>query len=204
MCPAFFSDARFWMLLFRIDEDLARETREGPCPFCGEVLHGGCWRRKPRGATVDLPDEQSLRFSYCCSGDRCRRRVTPPSVRFLGRKVFVSVMVILVTALRQGPTPKGLRTLERLFGINRRTVGRWQKWWEEVFPSTALWKALKARLRTKSRALPPRSLLDRLKAYRSSSAFVRLLRLLSPHGAGPGFLKSIRDDNDPQKMRLPG
>jgi hypothetical protein len=184
LCPTSFFDARFWMLLFRIDEDLARETREGPCPFCGEVLHGAAWRRKPRGA--DLPEEQSLRFSFCCSGDRCRRRVTPPSLRFLGRKVFVGVMVILVTALRQGPTPSGLRKLEGLLGISRRTIARWQTWWEEIFPASGFWKELKDRL-SRSRALPERArqFIDRLRGHPSAHSLVRLLRSLALVAAGP-------------------
>ena len=184
MCPTFFFDARFWMLLFRIDEDPARETREGRCPFCGEVLHGASWKRKPRGA--DLPNGQSLRFSFCCSGDRCRRRVTPPSLRFLGRKVFVGVMVILVTALRQGPTPSGLRKLEGLLGISRRTIARWQKWWEEIFPASGFWKDLKDRL-SRSRALPERARqsIDRLRGHPSARLLVRLLRSLALFASGP-------------------
>jgi len=186
LCPTFFLDARFWMLLFRIDEDLARETRGGRCPFCGEVLHSASWRRKPRG--TDLPDEQSLRFSLCCSGDRCRRRVTPPSLRFLGRKVFVGVMVILVTALRQGPTPSGFRKLEGLFGISRRTIARWQKWWEEIFPASGVWREMKARL-SRSRVLPPRarSFVDRLRDSPSARSLVRLLRSFALLASGPGM-----------------
>jgi len=186
LCPTFFFDARFWMLLFRIDEDLARETREGRCPHCGEVLHSASWRRKPRG--TDLPDEQSLRFSFCCGGDRCRRRVTPPSLRFLGRKVYVGVMVILVTALRQGPTPRGFRKLEGLLGISRRTIARWQKWWEEIFPTSGFWKEMKDRL-SRSRVLPERarSFVDRLMGHLSARSLVRLLGSLALLASGPGM-----------------
>ena len=32
--------------------------------------------------------------------------MTPPSVRFLGRKVYLGAVVILISAMRQGPTPR--------------------------------------------------------------------------------------------------
>jgi hypothetical protein len=186
LCPAFLSDARFWMLLFRLDEDLAREAREGGCPSCCESLHSACYRRKSRGGPGHAASrEQGVRFSFCCSNDRCRRRMTPPSVRFVGRRVFLSAIVVLVTTLRQGPSTTGLRKLERLFGINRRTIARWQKWWKEVFPSSGVWKELKGRL-SRSRVLPPfaRSLLDRLKGHPSSRLLLRLLRSLSVLATG--------------------
>ena len=37
MCHAFLSDARFYQLLFRIDQSLANEVQAGGCRFCGGV-----------------------------------------------------------------------------------------------------------------------------------------------------------------------
>ena len=45
---------------------------------------------------------QRIRLSFCCDRDGCRKRVTPPSVRFLGRKVFLAVAVILISAITKG------------------------------------------------------------------------------------------------------
>jgi hypothetical protein len=119
-------DARLWSFLLLADRDLAEESRERGCAFCGEVLHSGDFPRKPRGGPADLPPEYRRRFSFSCSADGCRRRTTPPSVRFLGPKVYLKALVILVTAMRQGPTPMGFKELNGLFDVSRRTLARWQ------------------------------------------------------------------------------
>ena len=78
--------------LFTIDEDLAETTRQRACP-CGGRLHCANYTRKPRGTPIQLPEPQPLRLSFCCDRDGCRKRVTPPSVRFLGRKVYLAAIV---------------------------------------------------------------------------------------------------------------
>ena len=72
------------------------------------------------------------RLSFCCDRDGCRKRVTPPSVRFLGRKVYLGAVVILVAAMRQGPSPRRVRELSSLFGVDRRTIARWQVFWRRT------------------------------------------------------------------------
>jgi hypothetical protein len=132
-------DARFFELLLRFDEDLAREAREAGCS-CGGVLHSARYPRKPRGGPPGLGREHDLRASFCCAKEGCRRRVTPPSLRFLGRKVYVAVAVVLVPILRDGPTPERLRRLEQRFGVSRRTLQRWRQWWREVVPGSRRWR----------------------------------------------------------------
>jgi len=51
----------------------------------------------------------------------------------LGRKVFFSVVVLLVPVLREGPTAQRLRRLQEVFQVSPRTVRRWQRWWREDF-----------------------------------------------------------------------
>ncbi len=97
-------DASFWQFLFTVDEDLARTAKSRGCD-CGGRLHGAKYPRKPRGAG-DLPEDYHSRLSFCCDRDGCRKRTTPPSVRYLGRKVFQGAIVILVAAMRQGPAPR--------------------------------------------------------------------------------------------------
>ena len=138
-------DATFWAFLFTIDQDLAEESRVEKCPSCGGRLHCANYPRKPRGPR-DLPDEYRYRLSFCCARDGCRKRVTPPSVRFLGRKVYLGAVVILVSAMRQGPTPRRVRELTKLFGVDRRTIYRWRDFWNEHFPKTTFWKVARARL----------------------------------------------------------
>jgi hypothetical protein len=133
--------ARFWVFLLVIDRDLAEETRKKPCP-CGGRLHCANYLRKPRGTRVQLPESQCLRLSFCCDRDppkADRKRLTAPSVRFLGRKVYLSAIVILISAMRQGPSPRRVRELCARFGADRRTIARWQVFWREHFPQTPFW-----------------------------------------------------------------
>ena len=55
--------------------------------------------------------EHDWRFSFCCSRDGCRKRKTPPSLRFLGRKVYVAAMVVLIAIMREGATAMRMRQL---------------------------------------------------------------------------------------------
>ena len=81
-------DSRFWQFLFSVDLDMADTTRSKGCS-CGGRLHRADYPRKPRGGPDDLPEEYRQRLSFCCDRDGCRKRSTPPSVRFLGRKVYL-------------------------------------------------------------------------------------------------------------------
>jgi len=137
--------ASFWAFLFSVDQDLAEQARQKKCP-CGGCLHRANYPRKPRGGGDDLPAEYGCRLSFCCQREGCRKRVTPSSVRFLGRKVYLGAVVVLVAAMRQGPSPRRVRELSRLFGADRHTIARWRTFWDEQFPQTPFWKAARGRL----------------------------------------------------------
>lgn len=184
MCQQFLSDCNFPLLLLAIDRDLAEKVRAGDCP-CGGRLHAANYRRKPRGVSCSRADF-ALRLSFCCEKDGCRARSTPPSVRFLGRRVYLSVMVVLVTALRQGPSPTGAAVLHKRFGVERRTIARWQKWWKEIFPASQFWRVARARLLGESSGEPPRTLVDAFRAD-CSERMSALLRFLSPIGGSARF-----------------
>ncbi len=174
-------DASFWLVLFSIDQDLAKSARQKACP-CGGRLHCANYPRKPRGGGKDLPEEYGYRLSFCCDRDGCRKRVTPPSVRFLGRKVYLGAVIVLVAAMRHGPSPRRVAELSRLFGADRRTIARWRVFWDEYFPQTAFWKVARARLvPTVEIALLPLSLLDAfLRGDDPHEGWKRLLQFLSP------------------------
>ena len=108
--------------------------------------------------------------------------MTPPSVRFLGRKVYLGAIVILVSAMRQGPTPRRVRELSTLFGADRATIARWQAFWRDHIPQTPFWKVARARLRpVVDVALLPLSLLDAfLRTKNLYQDWRHLLRFLSP------------------------
>ena len=135
----------------------------------------------PRGGD-DLPEQYGRRLSFCCERDGCRKRTTPPSVRFLGRKVYLAAVVVLVAAMRQGPSPRRVRELSDLFGADRQTIARWQVFWQEHFPQTQFWKVARGRLPPGAAMISlPRSLLDIfLGQDQSNERWGRLLRFLSP------------------------
>jgi hypothetical protein len=108
--------------------------------------------------------------------------VTPRSVRFLGRKVYLGAVVILVAAMRQGPTPRRVRELSKLFGADRRTIVRWQHFWQEHFPRTSFWKVERARFALAvDTTVLPRSLLDWfVRTDDDREGWKHLLEFLSP------------------------
>ena len=181
MCQALLCDKRFHQLLLQFDEDLAASTRAAGCPRCGGVLHSACYRRKPRGAPRGLEPQYSQRASFCCAVDGCRKRSTPRSLRFLGRKVYLAAMVVLISAMCCGLTPKRVSRLAQAVSVPRRTLERWRYWWLQVFTRSSFWKAAAARFMpsVNSEALPA-SLLERFSAVDAQDRLLALLRFLSP------------------------
>ncbi len=171
----------FWSFLTSIDRDLAERTRHNACS-CGGRLHCSNYPRAPRGGPGDLPEEYRYRFSFCCDRDGCRKRATPPSVRFLGRKVYLGALVILISAMRQGPAPRRARELSRLFDIDAATIARWQTFWRDQFPETPFWKTARGRLVpvVEIVSLPLSILAAFFRNDDESRAWACLLKFLSP------------------------
>jgi hypothetical protein len=177
------ADARFHALLLEADQEVAAKTRARGCPQCGGALHAAHFARKPRGGP-SLPEEYDTRLSFCCATDGCRKRCTPPSLRFLGRRVYFATVVVIVSVLRHGPTPTRVRRLQELVGMSRRTVERWCQWWRDAFTHLPLWRAGAARFvpPVAQRDLP-KSLLERF-AGDEPSQLLALLRWLGPVTGG--------------------
>ena len=124
-----------------------------------------------------MREDYSSRLSFCCAV--CRKRSTSLSVRFLGRRVYLALAVVLVSGARTGSTSTGVRLGAEL-GVARQTLQRWQAWWTEQFPLTPLWRA------TCARFMPPAdvlgfalTLLERFVGSPADS-LMRLLVFLSP------------------------
>lgn len=185
-------DASFWSVLYQIDKDLAETARKAKCP-CGGCLHCAHYLRSPRGGPEKLPKELCYRLSFCCQRDGCRKRVTPPSVRFLGRRVFLGAVVILVSAMQQGPSPRRVRELSKLFEVDRRTIARWQVFWQEHFPKAPFWKVHRGQLIAMVEILfLPRSLLEAfVHSGDDQEGWKRLLRFLSPITTGGGLMSKV-------------
>ena len=171
----------FWWFLLSVDKDLAEHTRHEACS-CGGRLHCANYPRAPRSGLDHLPEEYHCRFSFCCDRDGCRKRATPPSVRFLGRKVYLGAVVILISTMRQGPTPRRVRELSKLFGIDPATIARWQAFWRDHVPLTPFWKVARARLVPVVEPVTlPLSLMEAFgRTNDPYQDWVRLLRFLSP------------------------
>ena len=95
MCHALLQDIKFFQLLVRIDEEFAQQTRAAGCA-CGGALHRANYPRKPRGCPAEIRAEFEQRLSFCCND--CRKRTTCASVRFLGRRVYLGLAMILMSA----------------------------------------------------------------------------------------------------------
>jgi len=173
--------ASFWSFLFAIDQDLAETARKNGCS-CGGRLHHADYARKPRGTPLQLPEPQTVRLSFCCDRDGCRKRVTPPSVRFLGPKVYLGAVVIVISAMRQGPTPRRVRELSEHFDADHRTIARWQVFWQEHVAQSPFWKLARARLVpvVEIVALPYSLVNAFLDGDAGDPGWARLLRFLSP------------------------
>ena len=121
MYAALLADARFHDLLLAVDRDLADACRTEGCA-CGGRRHMAHYARKPRGRPCRLGPEHDQRFSFCCAVDGCRSRATPPSLRFLGRRVYVATIVVLITILQNGVSDARLERLSQVVSIDRRTI----------------------------------------------------------------------------------
>jgi hypothetical protein len=187
------ADTRFHRLLLTLDQDCAGVCRNGRCPVCGGVLHAAHFARKPRGLPSGATEYDRRRFSFCCAEPECRKRTTPPSLRFLGRKVYLATVVTVVSALQRGSLTAQRQLAARL-GISPRTVVRWRRWWREIFTSGPFWtQAAAAFMPPVDRAGLPASLLDRFGDPDADAPDHRLrllLRFLAPitGGCRPGHV----------------
>ena len=201
MCHDIITDANFWQRLFELDLLIADEVRAGGCPRCGDVLHAAPYIRKPRGvAQAVLGEHYQSRLSFCCQRDGCRKRCTPPSVRFMGRKVYLGVIITLICALEQGLTPQRRARLVDELDLWPQTFARWQRWWRKQVPATQHWQALRARLIPSSDSgTLPDALLGQLFGDDLPSRIIRFSQLLMPLSTA-SCSYTLRLDQFPQKM----
>jgi len=174
VCHALLQDPAFFLFLLRIDEEFAAETRGAGCR-CGGVLHSARYPRKPRGCPVRVREDYSWRFSFCCA--RCDQRATPASVRFLGRRIYVAVVLTLISP----PGGVAARALCDELAIPRRTLERWRSWWSRDFLRTPFWQSMRERFIPPIPILClPQSLLERFEADTPAERLQRLLRFIAP------------------------
>jgi hypothetical protein len=136
------TDKKLEGLLTKIDREFSEGARAEGCrhPDCGGKLHRADYERKPRGGPG-----WAKRDSFCCDQEGCRRRETPQSVRFLGRRVYAGLVVVLVAAMVHGLKPERVQRILEELKIDRRTLERWRQWWLVSFVETEFWQAARAR-----------------------------------------------------------
>ena len=122
--------------LVAVDEKLVAVKQALGCPHCGGRLDRADFPRKPRGVPKGV-EGFDRRFGLCCARDGCRRRTLPPSVRFVGRHVYVGVVVAIVSS--------ALHHAAAWSWMQRRQARRWQRWWREVFGAGAIFADLHVR-----------------------------------------------------------
>ncbi len=176
VCHALLQNSKFFALLLQIDTHEAALVQSRNC-LCGAALHKADYPRKPRGCPPEVRPDFETRFSFCCS--QCRKRTTSMSVRFLGRRVYLGLIVVLMSVRRTTLSASALQTMQTL-GVPERTISRWRHWWLQLFPATTLWQASCARFMPPVQTTNlPASLIERFTGVAADSA-LHLLAFLTP------------------------
>ena len=176
VCHTLLQNPKFFSLLLQIDSELAAQMHATLCQ-CGGVLHRANYPRKPRACPQEVRHTFESRWSFCCS--RCRKRSTSKSVRFLGRRVYVALAVVVVPQRRTTLSASAVQLCDTL-DVPARTIARWRQWWLQHFASTTLWQAVCARFMPPVQTQDlPTSLIGRFTGA-PPVAMVYLLSFLSP------------------------
>lgn len=169
MLPELLLGEEFFLRLTEQDEKIAESVAAAGCRHCGGPLHQSNYERKPRGGMFAVAGEAfSLRHSLCCGREGCRKRTLPPSLRFLGRRVYLEGVVLLASMVLQ--VSLTLRGARERTGVPGWTLRRWGSWWSESFPTSGLWKQLRANFAAPppDESQLPGSLWQRLSELRAS------------------------------------
>ena len=165
----------FFHSLQAADEIEAEQIRREGCR-CGGRLHRADYPRKPRGVPEECESLVSRRISFCCAEPNCRRRTTPQSVRFLGRRVYVAAFVLMVSA-------SWVSTREAQ--VPGRTARRWRGFFTKQLVEAAQWQERRAWFMPPlDESALPGSLMSRFAGSRDKALFSSLV-FLAPMGGIP-------------------
>jgi hypothetical protein len=108
-------------------------------------------------------------------------------------------MVVLISALEHGLTPRRRQWLIDTLDIWPQTLSRWRKWWREVFPASRCWRAMAGGfIPPVDTSRLPGELLGRLAGESLLWHLCYLLGLLMP--ITTFWSGKLRGVMDPQKM----
>ncbi len=180
MVHGYEADAKLFGALVEIDAICAGRVKAAGCADCAGPLDRADYARKPRGDLGEAADAYTKRTSFCCRRDGCRHRATPPSLRFLGRKVYVAVVVVVASVVGRRIELVGRGVPRHVEGVPVRTVRRWLDWWSVAFVLSPFWKEARGLFATPvNEAALPGSLLERFGEL-NAKTLTRLLALIAP------------------------
>jgi hypothetical protein len=133
--------------LYEIDKKTAERYRQLPCPYCGGPLYFSNYMRKPRGEPEDVLEKYFIQFSLCCGTEGCRKRLMPPSCRFLGRKIYwFAVILCIVTDFQNTNEKVTVSNWAIRAAISRNTIKRWLDFFYDTFPASRTWRRLRGQI----------------------------------------------------------
>lgn len=185
MSQNFLFNTSFHLLLNKIDQEFANQVRQQGCS-CGGQLHQADYPRSPFGLPAQFRGQYDERFSFCCG--TCRKRITPQSVRFFGRRWFPAPLLLLLSALTHGASKHRCAQVKRYFAItvSETTWRRWRKWFRNLFPTTPFWQQAKGSFPPTDHIMQgpyPRVLLNMFQG-KIEEKMILLLRFFAPLTAG--------------------
>lgn len=177
-------DFNFHAWLLSLDMHAAQETRVQGCPRCGGPLYAAHYERKARGLGPEAlkAGRYDVRLSLCCGREGCRARATPPSVRFLGRRVYAAVAVLVLSlcealgSLAEQALAVEATRLSPAWWTRR----RWSRWWREGLWSSPWFASQRAHFATPVQASEAPDCLLLQFAGNVHERLQRLLVMLSP------------------------
>jgi len=113
--------------------------------------------------------------------------------------VYLSVIVVLATALQHGLTEKRRQVLIETLDIAPQTLSRWRHFWRETFPESRCWQAERGGFVPPVEVIHlPGALLERFTAEALSGRLCQLLVLVCPVTTLSSRYLGV--SIDPQKM----
>jgi hypothetical protein len=173
--PELLEDVKFLRELELEDRRVAEQYWLRGCRHCGGRLHQAHYPRKVRGISDSAAAYFERRYSFCCA--RCRKRETPPSLRFESCFVYAAVAVLVAGMLA---VQTSVTSAARQVGAARRTVSRWRRWFQRTLPTSEWWKRHSGHFREPPDAdRMPVSLVEQIAGATKTQQALRALRLLS-------------------------
>jgi hypothetical protein len=140
----------FHAVLLELDRRAAAQVRSAGCPHCRGPLYAAHYPRKARGVSEEAVEagQYEVRLSLCCGREGCRKRATPPSVRFDGRRVYAALAVLLLSlsSRERSELDGSAELVQPEPAPSWPTRARWLSWWRADVLQTAWFAVLRGRL----------------------------------------------------------